>query len=358
MTRQLESNQRKTEEILAITSVRGLASFWVLLFHLSGILRQILPELSFANPLILQGHLAVPFFFILSGYILALRYRLTIKTVPRRHLFKFWGLRLGRIYPVHLLTLLVSLLLVARRGWPSGPGHSPQVFIANLLLVHAWSPTFNLSWNYPAWSVSSEWFAYLLCPWLFVFLQTAKEKVVRLWLLLAFLAAILTQVMEYTFFRGLLVVIPTFSGGAFMATLHSNLKEKKPSRIRLGFPLLFSFFLIPFCFSDNSLVTALYVVFSFVLVAELGKQPRRDFGALRSKTLVYLGDISYSLYLTHAITITLLTRFFPFEKFMKADLLIRLLLSLGTLAAILSVASIVFHSFEKPIRDGIRRRLA
>ena len=80
----------------------------------------------------------------------------------------FLGRRLARVYPVHLVTLLI----VAAMVWVSGrvgfqltdAGYTTRDFVLNLLLVQTWVPDFHLNWNYPSWSISSEWFAYLFFP--------------------------------------------------------------------------------------------------------------------------------------------------------------------------------------------------
>jgi peptidoglycan/LPS O-acetylase OafA/YrhL len=82
-------------EILSLTSIRGVAALWVVLFHLSSIQRGLLPEASFLDPLISSGHLAVPLFFILSGYVLSLRYLGTFRSVRPKGVIRFLWLRLG-----------------------------------------------------------------------------------------------------------------------------------------------------------------------------------------------------------------------------------------------------------------------
>ena len=36
-----------------------------------------------------------------------------------------------------------------------------MTFVSNGLLVHAWGVLDELTWNYPSWSISAEWAAYL-----------------------------------------------------------------------------------------------------------------------------------------------------------------------------------------------------
>ena len=79
-------------------------------------------------------------------------------------------LRLGRIYPLHLFMLVVWLpyILITQYLYSSGFGGSDQFetsnlssFISNLFLVHSMGVHAHLSWNYPSWSISTEFFAYI-----------------------------------------------------------------------------------------------------------------------------------------------------------------------------------------------------
>lgn len=49
-----------------------------------------------------------------------------------------------------------------------GNHHGAWSFVAHVLLIDAWGVTTDLSWNVPSWSISAEWFAYLLAPPLFL----------------------------------------------------------------------------------------------------------------------------------------------------------------------------------------------
>ena len=77
-------------------------------------------------------------------------------------------MRWARIYPVHFFTLLVVLGMVAVcriKGWGlTDAGYGAWDFVLNLFLVQTWVPNFHLNWNYPSWSISSEWVAYLCFP--------------------------------------------------------------------------------------------------------------------------------------------------------------------------------------------------
>lgn len=81
-----------------LTALRGLAALYIISLHHFGALGIPIP--------IYKGHLAVDFFFLLSGFILMHVYGATLLQTPTWHSYKhFFLLRLARIYPAHILSM-------------------------------------------------------------------------------------------------------------------------------------------------------------------------------------------------------------------------------------------------------------
>src|SRR6476619_697205 len=100
------------------------------------------------------GYSGVSFFYVLSGYVLTLNYRDKVGTWSGR--WHFWWKRVARIYPLHVLTLVISIpIALSRTGW-----------LVNLALLQSWVPkaSFYSSFNAPAWSISNEAFFYATFP--------------------------------------------------------------------------------------------------------------------------------------------------------------------------------------------------
>jgi len=103
----------------------------------------------------------VDFFFVLSGFVIAIAYR---ERLERGAIGMFLLRRIGRLWPLHLATLLATMLMALAGGlvglgvdgffWPAVP--------ANLTMTHGWGLVDRLTWNGPSWSISTEMFAYLL----------------------------------------------------------------------------------------------------------------------------------------------------------------------------------------------------
>jgi peptidoglycan/LPS O-acetylase OafA/YrhL len=121
----------------------------------------------------------VIYFFLLSGFVIGIN--------SQDHLFdwpsykQFIKKRLARLYPLHLLTLI----LVAIAGWSAlamdfplpKPEHFDPVYLPqNILMIHAWGTTPHRTFNGPSWSISAEWFLYLIFPLLAYLAKTFSIK--------------------------------------------------------------------------------------------------------------------------------------------------------------------------------------
>ena len=154
----------------ALTGIRFFAAYYVVVFHSR--LRELLRgrgDIAAAN-FFASGYLAVPLFFLLSGFILAYTYAGQIETAGDRR--RFWEARFARIWPVYALALFANSL-------PALNFPSPGVMLAALCMVQAWSP-FNHDvagvWNLVCWTLSVEAFFYLLFPWFQVWIEQASRR--------------------------------------------------------------------------------------------------------------------------------------------------------------------------------------
>jgi peptidoglycan/LPS O-acetylase OafA/YrhL len=207
-----------------LTGIRGLAALWVALFHL---------QISDAgkwlhlSPVATHGAWGVDIFFILSGMILSLVYCPQMPaTISRRWFGRFLVRRIAKIYPLHLLTLLATIGLVVLAASRHYQFHAINTeytawsAIANVFLLHAFGVTRQLSWNTASWSVSAEWFAYLVLfvPMVRLLRRVSLAWVIALalsmWIGLVLLAAFVlhTPIAEISY-RGVLRIVPEFICG-------------------------------------------------------------------------------------------------------------------------------------------------
>ena len=143
-------------EMRSLTGLRGVAAVMVMAYHF--VLR--LPDAEgWQHGLLSRGYLAVDLFFILSGFVLAHAHGAAFAAgTDRRTYARFLVARLARIYPLYLLVALES---GGMRLWRTG-GLSPSVLGLNLALLQGWGLADSLEGA--AWSVSTEWGAYLVFP--------------------------------------------------------------------------------------------------------------------------------------------------------------------------------------------------
>ena len=155
----------------ALTGLRAVAAGWVVLFHYRDDLLALVPGLAPLDTFMRAGYLGVDLFFPLSGFVLAYTYADRLGSFSWRGSADFVRNRFARVWPVHVLTLNLDLAVAALVGTlgvgADGHRRTPRAYVENVAMVHTW---FNdrPSFNAPAWSISSEWFAYLLAPLLFV----------------------------------------------------------------------------------------------------------------------------------------------------------------------------------------------
>lgn len=158
-------------ELQALTSLRFFAAFAVVVLHYRDLLGPMPPWL---RQVIVSGQFGVTFFFVLSGFILAYRYREWFSHgVTETRFWWFLRFRLARLYPVYLLGLLLDTPWhLLERAAVGQLGENAHVYWASWLLnavgLQAWVPSvpFAMFWNTPAWSVAAEFFFYATFPWL------------------------------------------------------------------------------------------------------------------------------------------------------------------------------------------------
>jgi peptidoglycan/LPS O-acetylase OafA/YrhL len=151
-------------ELPALTGIRFYAAVFVFLSHV--IIIPGMENLSAGHLLFSAGVVGVSFFFVLSGFILTYNYADVFRDgVSLANYKQFVWDRWTKIYPVQLVTLLMVLPISISSpnlplDWRAVPAH--------LFLLQCWwpftEPAFNRFLNVPSWSISCEWFFYLLAP--------------------------------------------------------------------------------------------------------------------------------------------------------------------------------------------------
>jgi len=325
----------------------------------------VLPGVS---PFLQPGYLGVDLFFVLSGFIISYNYSGRLGAWSLRSYSAFLWARLARFYPVHVFCLAAMLALgaggVADRIKIGDPArYSVEAFFESLLLVHSWAIPLAKSWNVPSWSISSEWFAYLLFP-AFLALASAAARLRLTVLYVGFLLALAAAVYVATDFPGtaaygMVRVVVCFAIGCvlyqwFQARLWSGARWDIIVPAALLLTLVVYTLLRPF-----GVPLLVWVPLPLAAVVYGLAWERGTFGRwLRRPLMHYGGRLSYSLYMTHYVCILAVRSHFPTKLMADADLAERIGALAIECATILLAAVLTYHFIEEPCRRWMRRMKA
>ncbi|MCJ2035714.1 acyltransferase family protein [Methylobacterium sp. J-068] len=356
----------------ALTALRFVAAAYVLVFHYAGFFFP-----GAAPPAVIGlGYSGVTFFFLLSGFILAYNYH-AVDLSDRAALARFGRARVARIYPVYLVCLALSLPWFAAWVMKSAPPLQGLMAASGILAplgLHAWVPGAACALDCPSWSVSAELFFYALFPLLLPLALRAPGRVALLTLgawgamsAAAILAwaryapglslispeagagpVLLAQAIKYN----PLLRLPEFVAGLLLYAAWTRMRMATPAL--LGLSTLSALALIaaaprlPEALLHNGL-TAL----AWAPLILAGAQIRS--GPLVSPWFVFLGRISFALYLVHSPVYALV------NSLDRAALGGRLAalpwLGAGLAAALALALSLALHlGVEEPARRRILRR--
>ena len=322
----LSSKRLNRSLIPQLTGVRFLLAVWVVLYHESGIAQlhnSITDQLPWPLFNLLRiGYLAVPVFFVLSGFVLAYTYSPESKLDYRR----YWFSRLARIYPTYLVGILLLLPIGLPRLFASAQIDPKQfiVLMMNLFCMQAWVPQLALTWNAAAWSISVEVLFYALFPFIGILLWRVKNTKVMLGVVLGldllpavfclafrlpgFVHVNATESLPVTALTNFvcynpLLRLPEFAAGILLARLFVK-QRSLPSWFSTaaliastGFiaTIAFSAQRLPYILVHNGLLTPLACCLIWSLANENGSLIKW----LGSRTLTFLGSTSYAIYIVH-----------------------------------------------------------
>ena len=384
-------------ELPALTSLRFFAAMYVVVHHLIniGLLHTQGDDADRAATWYLawgtQGHVGVTFFFVLSGFILAWCYHRSFGTATgearTRTTRRFWRARFARVWPLHAAMFLAFVPLAVLEAGTSVTALFTTALqgALNLTLLHAWWPfggpdgladTFNA----PSWTLSVEALFYLLFPAIAALLVhrlrwgVAQLALLALggWGLLGLVGALLsgtdrgewvmrvlpaTRLVDFVVGVALgLIVVQRLQ----RAHLHARAEPAAPSR---GWTLLEGATLAAACASPlvwalaaserlpETLGTSWFhlpTIAAAILVVSLerGAISRR---VLAWRPLVWLGEVSYAMYLVHLFIVLAAYRAGLYD--MVGPWAASALLVIVSIA----VSGVVHERFEKPARARLVR---
>lgn len=321
-----------------LTSVRGFAALWVVGHHWFS-------QIGLDFQAFRLGYRAVDIFFILSGFIISSIYQ----DIQAKGVFLFWAKRACRLYPVHLTLFIFVCLFATYPSWNRAT-LAPLVdwnLAASAFLLQPYL-TVKIA-NPVAWSAGVELLCYLLFPAAIVLVRRMPPRHAAVLALVALLA-------------GEHAVLQTYGGnvGGFGAVYRAlggfgigMLTWRVSCGIRLtawGATALEVMGLggLLACVAANrsDLLPLWFAPLLLGLFCERGVMAR----ALAADWCVWLGRISFSIYLMHYPLIAAADRWFPMTKRPGGAMMAETARMSGLLALLLVLSTLSYRFIESPGR--------
>jgi peptidoglycan/LPS O-acetylase OafA/YrhL len=365
------------ERFRALDGLRGVAALLVVLLHVEW------PNHLTSNKFVQNGYIAVDLFFILSGLVISSNYLPRITNLKDTK--RFLGLRLFRLYPLHLAMLfafvgLECAKLAARHVFGIAPGAQPPftgddsfgALVANLFLLNGLHVLATPSWNGPSWSISCELAAYS------VFAIVVLKGLVRSRLFFPVVCvmagvgyAVVTiewGTLDVRADWGIVRCLAGFFLGMLICRFKGrNMLNESPTLVWGGEVAVMIAIVLVMCFASGPLLV--FVIPLFVIVVALLQSDRGPVARLLiSPGAQFLGRISYSIYMVHSFLVVCLLitlkRVFvlpmALNPIREAPIVllnpwIGDLLVLGIVVAVVAAASLTYVVIEEPGRLFGRR---
>ncbi|MGE2718998.1 acyltransferase family protein [Mycolicibacterium celeriflavum] len=326
----LESVSR-AERVASLTGIRAVAALLVMLTHAAYTTGKY-PQ-GYVGLVYSRAEIGVPIFFVLSGFLLFSPWvKAAAQGRPAPSVRRYAWHRVRRIMPAYVVTVLVAYLVYHFRTAGPNPGHTWEGLFRNLTLTQIYTDHYLYSFLHQGltqmWSLAVEVAFYIMLPLLAWLLLVALCR--RRWrpgLLIGGLSAlalitpawlILVHTTEFLP-DGARLWLPSylawFIGGMLLAAL-------QPLGVRAYglacIPVAVACYFIastPIAgeptTSPNELREAIVKAFFYAVIATLAVAPLAlgDRGIyarlLSSRPMVFLGEISYEIFLIHLITMEL-----------------------------------------------------
>ena len=340
-------------QFLSIQALRGIAVIGVVVFHSLSIEQKysggdlLLPEF------LRLGQSGVDLFFVISGFIMV---NVTTGRFARSgEVMRFlWG-RLTRIYPTYwFYFFLTAAIFLIKPNWVnSSQGHQVQ-FISSFLLL----PGNQLPLVMVAWSLIHELWFYLVFAILLNFHERLLLPSLFLWGVLVTIINLLFDITDFSV--GVHIVLHPYSLefviGALVAIFISKKRVPETSArsavliialfLSVGIPIVYAFDVL----EQESIILRVGVmgtlygllVFSIVTLEKSSK-------LTVPKSLQFIGDISYTVYLSHLLILSAIGRLWLVASPAPHSLLDNMLACLIMLAAVVGYGWLGYRLVEKPI---------
>jgi peptidoglycan/LPS O-acetylase OafA/YrhL len=340
----------------SLTGLRFILALWIAVFHFG----DMYDHAGFGSwPIMKAGVARVDVFFVLSGFVLTHVY--WMRTEAKFDFAAFLQARFARLFPLHLLALSMFLVLLAAAKLVGvvgeGQGYTLQGFMANIFLLQAWGIEGSGKWNFPAWTISAEFFGYLLFP-LFLMLATCFRRAPLLFLACSVMFVLLLDLV----FRQVLGRSLTQStqdlgairGGAVMLVGVAGRVafEKTQLSARAGLALAAAGLVMAASAAFFALSTGLVALGGVMIVIGLATRDREGLASvLNTPAMVELGKWSYGIFILHVPIFMALKHA---TVLMGYDFVVNMVTTLVSICILICASAVVHYAVEEPARKWLR----
>ena len=351
--------------LLGIELVRFGSTLPVLLYHYQhfyfvnghavGFATDAQPLYALFKPFYLHGYLSVQVFWCLSGFIFFWKYARPVAqgTVS---FSRFALLRFSRLYPLHLLTLLIVGVMSWRYEAINGAGfvyHNQDArhFVLQLFMANDWGPGINWSYNGPIWSISVEILVYML------FFGLCRLGLTRLWMVLGLIVVSRAVYALKLTAHPVVLCVFFFYLGAW-TSLANDAFEQRLTLARQRWVLATALSLVAASIALSAvgklrpiIVVALLTPVAIITLLHMVKPQ----SSRVTRAIVGLGNMTYSSYLWHfplQLLIALIFIHHPGELPARSPLWL-----IGYLALTYSMAALSYRFIEHPAQNWIRAKM-
>ncbi|MFD0372841.1 acyltransferase family protein [Streptomyces sp. NPDC127114] len=345
-----------------MTGLRWFAAFSVFFFHA----HPYFVEIERAGQLAVIGYEGVPFFFVLSGFVM------TWVARPSDSAPRYYWRRFARIWPLLAATTAITVLLMK---WWWHARVSVEDIVWTLTFAQAWSTDHFMTMNIVTWTLSVEAFFYLVFPLVLRLLLRRSSAVVAGLAALCVAATAATRVAAVLLdqperLERLLVSSPLALSPMFVLGVCTGLLVRRGWRppfgtgaaatLTAGTILLCWLWmrepdlLYPFRGAIGFFDAVLMPVFALLIASAALADARGARSLLRSRALVKLGEWSFAYYLCHVLVL----KCFRYLGLGPGPGLVRDTVEMAAAAlAALAVAALLHELVEKPAERRLRRLL-
>ncbi len=321
----------KAERVASLTGIRAVAALLVMLTHAAYTTGNYIH--GYVGLMYSRMEIGVPIFFVLSGFLLFGPWVKALESGgPSPSVRRYAWHRVRRIMPAYTVTVIAAYLLYHFRTAGPNPGHTWMGFLRNLSLTQIYTDNYLFSYLHQGltqmWSLAVEVAFYVVLPLLAYLLVVVLCR--RRWrpvLLLTGLAGLALLTPAWLIFvhttdflpDGARLWLPTylswFIGGMMLAVLQSmGVRAYAMASVPLA---VACFFIVstpiggdpttsPVELREAMVKVAFYAVIAALMVAPLALGDRGLYAKfLASRPMVFLGEISYEIFLIHLLTMEL-----------------------------------------------------